>query len=86
MIIYEKEIAKEIAKITNISEEELEKYIEIPPDSQMGDYAFPCFRLAKTLKKAPPMIAAEIKEKLTLDPELFEKMEVDGRIFKLLYQ
>ena len=36
--------------------------IEIPPRPDMGDFAFPCFRLAKVLRKAPNMIAADIKE------------------------
>ncbi|HBB29209.1 MAG TPA: arginine--tRNA ligase, partial [Clostridiales bacterium] len=34
--------------------------IEIPPNSEMGDYAVPCFRFANKYKKAPPMIAADI--------------------------
>ena len=38
--------------------------IEVPQDESMGDYALPCFRLAKVLRKAPPMIAADIAEKL----------------------
>ncbi|MDR1572678.1 MAG: arginine--tRNA ligase [Clostridiales Family XIII bacterium] len=43
---------------------ELAGMIEVPQDSSMGDYAFPCFRLAKSLRKAPPLIAADIAEKL----------------------
>ena len=57
-------IAKQISKIINIDEQELTSYIEIPKDTQNGDYAFPCFRLAKELRKAPPVIANEIKEKI----------------------
>ena len=34
--------------------------LEVPPDKQMGDYAFPCFKLSKALRKAPPMIAKEL--------------------------
>ena len=37
--------------------------LEMPPEKKMGDYALPCFRLAKTLRKAPPMIAAALAEK-----------------------
>ena len=36
--------------------------IEIPTDRSMGDYAFPCFRLAKQLRKAPQIIAAELAD------------------------
>ena len=71
-------IAKEISKIVNIQEKELETYIEVPKDSSNGDYAFPCFRLAKELKKAPPIIAEDIKEKLKIEGETIEKVEVVG--------
>ena len=53
MIQFKNEIAKEISKATEIEQSEIEGYIEIPKDQNNGDYAFPCFRLAKTLKKAP---------------------------------
>lgn len=70
-------IAKQISKTIEIDANELEGYIETPKDSKNGDYAFPCFRLAKELRKAPPAIANEIKEKLELVEEL-EKVEVVG--------
>jgi len=41
-----------------------EDMLEIPPDSALGDYAFPCFILAKKLKKAPNIIAEEILRKI----------------------
>lgn len=78
MINFKKEIANEIAKIVNIDTNELEGYIEVPPDSALGDYAFPCFKLAKELKKAPQMIANEIKEKIHTNPEIIEKIDVVG--------
>ena len=43
--------------------------IEQPRDPALGDFAFPCFPLAKTLKKAPPAIAAELAEQLNADLE-----------------
>lgn len=70
-------IAKAIAQAGGLDAAELSSYIEIPPDNTMGDYAFPCFRLAKALKKAPPAIAAELAQKLTL-PEGISKAEVKG--------
>ena len=70
-------IAKQISKTTNINEKELESYIETPKDSKNGDYAFPCFKLAKELRKAPPAIANEIKEKIEKTEEI-EKIEVVG--------
>lgn len=50
--------------------------LEVPPRSEMGDYAFPCFQLAKTLRKAPNAIAAELSGKLSI-PEV-EKVEALG--------
>ena len=70
-------IAKQISKIIDIDEQELTSYIETPKDTKNGDYAFPCFRLAKELRKAPPVIANEIKEKIELTDEI-EKVEVAG--------
>ena len=64
MIDFKEKIAKILADATNLNEKELESYIEMPKDSKNGDYAFPCFRLAKELRKAPPVIANEIKEKI----------------------
>lgn len=78
MINFKQEIAKIISKITNTNYKEIEKYIEIPPDNSMGDYAFPCFRLAKELKKAPHLIASELKEKIEDKNELLNKVEVAG--------
>ena len=71
-------IGQAIAKVTNLNEEELESYIEKPKDQKNGDYAFPCFRLAKELKKAPPIIANEIKEKIELDTSIIEDVQVVG--------
>ncbi|CDE90699.1 arginine--tRNA ligase [Clostridium sp. CAG:389] len=70
-------IAKQISKTIDINEKKLESYIEAPKDSKNGDYAFPCFRLAKELRKAPPAIANEIKEKIEAVEEI-EKIEVAG--------
>lgn len=57
---YKSEIAAKLAEITGLETEQVYKLIEIPPQVEMGDYAFPCFTLAKTLRKAPPMIATDI--------------------------
>ena len=78
MINFKQQIANAVAKVTELNEQELETYIETPKDKNNGDYAFPCFRLAKELKKAPPMIASEIKEKIEIDSEIIEKVEIAG--------
>ena len=74
-------ITKAINKITNIDEKELYSYIETPKDTKNGDYSFPCFRLAKELKKTPPVIASEIKEGIEenlKEINEIEKVEVAG--------
>ena len=74
---YKNEIAKRINAITNVDVASLESYIEVPPNTELGDFAFPCFKLAKELKKAPPMIANELKEQLSED-EVISKIDVVG--------
>lgn len=78
MINFKNEIARIISNDVNINQEEIETYIEVPKDTTNGDYAFPCFKLAKELKKAPPAIAQELKEKIDLDSDIIEKVEVIG--------
>ena len=78
MIDFKEEIAKKIAEVVQLDKNELMQYIEIPPNAELGDYAFPCFKLAKTLRKAPPMIATEIKENIAIDGEIIEKIDVVG--------
>ena len=60
-----------------IDVKELANYIEIPPNKDMGDYAFPCFKLAKTLHKAPNIIAEEIKSQIKLN-EFFADVQIVG--------
>ena len=57
-------IANEIQKVTNV--ETIYDYIEVPANKEMGDFSLPCFKLAKELKKAPQIIATEIKDKLNI--------------------
>lgn len=78
MLDFKEIIAQEIQKVTGLNKEELKSYIEIPKDASMGDYAFPCFKLAKELKKAPPMIATEISEKLEVNEKQISKVEIVG--------
>ncbi len=58
---YKEEIAKLIAaEVSELSVEDALGIIEVPQDQKMGDYAFPCFKLARILRKAPPLIASGI--------------------------
>ena len=78
MLDFKETIAEALQKATGLNKEELKSYIEVPKDTSMGDYAFPCFKLAKELKKAPPMIATEINEKLQVDEKVITKVEIVG--------
>lgn len=83
MLDIKKEISEQIAKtIENVEAKEIYTYIEVPKDTKNGDYSFPCFRLAKILRKAPQEIANQIKEKLeqngTTNSELIEKVDIAG--------
>ncbi len=63
--------------IEGITASDIENLIEIPPKPELGDFAFPCFTLAKTLRKAPQMIAEDIKNKIGTN-EILEKVETQG--------
>ncbi len=77
MINFKEIVAEKIAKASELDVKEIKDYIEVPPNKDMGDYAFPCFKLAKSLRKAPPVIASELKEKIELD-ENIEKIDIVG--------
>ena len=75
MISYREKIADILApQIEGLEKDEIMSMIETPADIKMGDYAFPCFKLAKLLRKAPPVIAKSIAEAIGDDP-MFEKVE-----------
>ena len=65
---YKEIISKKLEeKDIGLSSEEIYKLIEIPPQEKMGDYSFPCFQLAKTLRKNPALIATEMAGTLELE-------------------
>ena len=71
------EIAKKISSLIDMDTEKVMELMEIPPQANMGDYAFPCFQLAKVMRKAPNMIAVELAKKVTGD-DILEKAEAAG--------
>lgn len=74
MINFKNEIAEKINSIVeDMAVEEVIDLLEVPPNPEMGDYAFPCFKLAKIFRKAPPMIAEDIAKQIG-DDSLFEKV------------
>lgn len=71
------QIIELISNAAELDKETVANILEIPPKADMGDYAFPCFQLAKTLRKAPPMIAADIAEKIG-NVDIIDRLEVKG--------
>lgn len=57
-----------------ITESEIERLVEIPPDEKLGDYALPCFLFAKKLRKSPIIISEEIAKQISNEP-IIEKAE-----------
>ncbi len=70
---YKNKIVELIKAYVELGNEVIENLIEIPPKSEMGDYAFPCFQLSKVMKKAPNVIAEELRN--LISTEGFEKIE-----------
>ncbi|MBR3696657.1 MAG: arginine--tRNA ligase [Clostridia bacterium] len=77
MIDFKELISKKISEVVKLDWKEIKQNIEIPPNTNMGDYAFPCFNLAKVLRKSPQAIAQQIKENIQLD-ENIKKIDVVG--------
>ena len=67
-------------KIEELSLEEILGLIEIPPNKDMGDYAFPCFKLAKVFRKAPNMIAADLAENIEAKGDIAKVMPMGGYV------
>lgn len=61
-----------------LSQQEIEKLIEIPPNNEMGDFAFPCFSLSKILRKNPAMIASDLSKSMVLPAEVDKVTSVSG--------
>lgn len=74
---YKRYISEKL-KIEGMSAEEIYGLIALPPTSDMGDYALPCFKLAKILRKSPVAIAETLKENFPIDEVISEVSAVNG--------
>ena len=80
---YKKYIAS-LIKVDGVSEEEICAAIALPPSSQMGDYALPCFRFAKVMRKSPVAIADELAKSVAPDGVISQVSAVNGYLnFKI---
>lgn len=67
-------------KIEDLTLEEIVSLIEVPPNKEMGDFAFPCFKLAKVFRKAPNMIAADLAENIEANGAISKVMPLGGYV------
>ncbi len=74
---YRRYIAERL-KVEGLSVEEIAESIAVPPDSSMGDYALPCFRFAKVMRKSPVMIAQQLQGEYPCDGTIGEVSAVNG--------
>ncbi|MEE0409807.1 MAG: arginine--tRNA ligase [Clostridia bacterium] len=74
---FKEHIIDKLQELTGLEREAIEKAVETPPDEKLGDLAFPCFPLAKVMRKAPPLIAQELAEQLSSD-EYIERVDAVG--------
>ncbi|MCM1439129.1 MAG: arginine--tRNA ligase [Roseburia sp.] len=80
---YKKYIAEKI-KVEGVTAEEIEGAIALPPSTEMGDYALPCFKFAKILRKSPVAIASDLAAGIKPDGVIAECSAVNGYLnFKI---
>ena len=81
---FKEHIIDKLTELTGLERDAIQKAVETPPDEKLGDLAFPCFPLAKVMRKAPPIIANELKEQLSSD-EYIEKIDAVGGYLNFFY-
>ncbi len=74
---YKNYIAKKL-NLDTVEVEVLESYIEVPPNTDMGDYALPCFKLSKIMRSSPVKIAEDLKNAFETDDYISECVAVNG--------
>lgn len=80
---YKKYIAEKIVAC-GLPNDGIEEGVAVPPNTDMGDYALPCFKFAKTLRKSPVVIAQELAEKISTDDVISEVTALNGYLnFKI---
>lgn len=76
---YKKYIASKI-KAEGLSEDEIYSSIALPPNTEMGDYALPCFRFAKVMRKSPVSIAQALAAEYPADDVIERAEAVNGYV------
>lgn len=81
---FKEHIINKLANLTSLDRDIVAKSVETPPDEKLGDLAFPCFPLAKVMRKAPPAIAQELKDELSKD-EYIDRVDAVGGYLNFFY-
>lgn len=77
MNIFKKHISQKLSAVIDLPAAEIESSLVMPPRDDWGDYGWPCFSLAQTIKKAPTQIASELAGKISTD-EYIESISAQG--------
>lgn len=77
-------IIGKLEEYTGLERAVIEKSVEVPPEEKLGDLAFPCFPLARVLRKAPPLIAKDMAEKFDGDA-ILDRCEAVGGYLNFFY-
>ncbi len=75
---YKEQLANLLSLPTGLDAQQISSLLEVPPDMTMGDFALPCFKLAKQMRKAPPAIAKQLYASFDKLPAWLERIEVAG--------
>ena len=80
---YISEAAKALYPSADLSDIDFASMLEYPPDTSLGDVALPCFKLSRTLRKSPAVIAEELSN-ASYGDEIAEVNAVSGYLnFKI---
>lgn len=77
-------VTDKLTELTGLEKSVIENSLETPPEEKLGDLAFPCFPLARVMRKAPPLIAKELAEKFNGD-ETLDRVEAVGGYLNFFY-
>lgn len=81
---FKEHIIDKLQELTGLERDVIAKSVETPPEERLGDLAFPCFPLAKVMRKAPPIIAQELAEQLSSD-EYIDRVDAVGGYLNFFY-
>ena len=74
---FRKAAIKAISEVVDLNNKDINSLLETPPDSKLGNLAFPCFSLGKFFKMSPGSIATQLRQKIKVT-KTFSKIEVHG--------